>query len=90
MQHIDTLPKYGKKLSIYVGPRNVYPTIYVSYICKPFFLKKLKGLSTIVSFQTVFCYQYVELSNHYSAQGCVISPNFRRYHMGFNFAWLNI
>ena len=30
IQHIDTLPKYGKKLSIYAGPRNVYPTIYGS------------------------------------------------------------
>ena len=30
IQHIDTLPKYGKKLSMYVGPHDVYPTIDVN------------------------------------------------------------
>ena len=42
IQHIDTLPKYGKKNSMYVGPRDVYPTIYVSYTCKLFFFFKKK------------------------------------------------
>ena len=37
IQHIDTLPKYGKKkLAIYVGPGNIYPTIYESYTCELF------------------------------------------------------
>ena len=59
IQHIDTLPIYGKKRhSMYVGPRNVYPMIYVTYKCKPFYLK---GLWMIFSIQTVFCYQCVEL-----------------------------
>ena len=32
IQHIDTLPKYGKKkLSMYVGPHDVYPTIDVNF-----------------------------------------------------------
>ena len=59
IQHIDTLPKYGKKLSMYVGPRDVYLTIYVSYTTK-LLKKNFKGLSTIFSLQTVFCYQCIE------------------------------
>ena len=31
IQHIDKLPKYGKKLSMYVGPHDVYPTIDVNF-----------------------------------------------------------
>ena len=32
IQHIDTLPKYGKKkLSMYVGPHDVYPTLDVNF-----------------------------------------------------------
>ena len=32
IQHIDTLPKYGKKkLSMYVGPHDVYPTMDVNF-----------------------------------------------------------
>ena len=31
IQHIDTLPKYGKKLSMYVGPHDVYRTIGVNF-----------------------------------------------------------
>ena len=32
IQHIDTLPKYGKKkLSMYVGPHGVYPTRDVNF-----------------------------------------------------------
>ena len=31
IQHIATLPKYGKKLSMYVGPHDVYPTIDVNF-----------------------------------------------------------
>ena len=31
IQHIDTLPKYGQKLSMYVGPHDVYPTIDVNF-----------------------------------------------------------
>ena len=31
IQHIDTLPKYGKKA---LDIRNVYSTMYVSYTCK--------------------------------------------------------
>ena len=31
IQHIDTLAKYGKKLSMYVGPHDVYPTINVNF-----------------------------------------------------------
>ena len=31
IQRIDTLPKYGKKLSMYVGPHDVYPTIDVNF-----------------------------------------------------------
>ena len=30
IQHIDTLPKYGKKLSMYVGSYDVYPTVNVN------------------------------------------------------------
>ena len=42
-----------KKMSMYEGPRDVYPTIYVSYLCK-LFKQKLKGLKTIFSLQTMF------------------------------------
>ena len=76
IQLIDTLPKYGKKkLSMYVGPHDVYPTIDVncSILTKN---AKIKSFSTIFSLQTLFCYQCVELKNYYSAQACVISPNF--------------
>ena len=32
IQHIDTLPKYGKKkLSMYVGTHDVYPTMDVNF-----------------------------------------------------------
>ena len=31
IQHIDTLPKYGQKLLMYVGPHDVYPTIDVNF-----------------------------------------------------------
>ena len=31
IQHIDTLPKYGKKLSMYAGPHDVYPMIDVNF-----------------------------------------------------------
>ena len=65
IQHNDTLSKYGKKkLSIQVGPRDVYPTIYVSYTWKLFSVKKIEGLSTIFSLQTVklcFVIKCVEL-----------------------------
>ena len=52
IQHVDTLPKYGKK-SMYVGPRNVYPTIYVSYTCK-LFLKKIKTYRRYFLFKLCF------------------------------------
>ena len=31
IQNIDTLPKYGQKLSMYVGPHDKYPTIDVNF-----------------------------------------------------------
>ena len=60
IEHIDTLPKYGQKLSMYVGPHDVYLTIDVHFsIFKE--NAKIKSLSTIFSLQTLFCYQCVEL-----------------------------
>ena len=31
IQHMDTLPKYGQKLSMDVGPHDVFPTIDVNF-----------------------------------------------------------
>ena len=31
IQHIDTLPKYGQKLLMYIGPNDVYPMIDVNF-----------------------------------------------------------
>ena len=51
IQHIDTLPKYGKKLSTYVGSHDVYPTMDVKFravkLCKLFFLKNKKLVDNI-------------------------------------------
>ena len=47
IQHIDTLPNMvKKKLSMYVGPHDVYATIYLTYICK-FFLKEKKKIKRL-------------------------------------------
>ena len=49
-----------KKLSKYVDPHDVYPTMDVNFsvLTRE---SKIKSLSTIFSLQTLFCYQYVEL-----------------------------
>ena len=49
-----------KKLSMYVGPHDVHPTIDVNFsiLTKN---AKIKSFSTIFSLQTLFCYQCVEL-----------------------------
>ena len=49
-----------KKLSMYVGPHDVYPTMNVNCSILTRELKK-KDLSTIFSLQTLLCYQCVEL-----------------------------
>ena len=61
IQHIDTLPKYGKKkLSMYVGPHDVYPTMYVNFSILTRECKN-KTLLDNISLQTLFCYQCAEL-----------------------------
>ena len=57
IQHIDTLPKYGQKLSMYIGPHDVYPTMDVNFSILTRECKNKK----IFSLQTLFCYQCVEL-----------------------------
>ena len=63
IQHIDTLPKYqiwSKKLSMYVGPHDVYPTIDVHFSILTGECKNKKLVDNI--FSSVFvCYQCVEL-----------------------------
>ena len=63
-----------KKLSMYVGPHDVYPTIDVNFSILTRECKN-KKLVDKFSLQTLFCYQCVELFNHYSAKARVISLN---------------
>ena len=44
---------------MYIGPRNVYPMIYVSCICKH--LKTIKGFLAIFSLQNCVCYQIIKI-----------------------------
>ena len=65
IQHIDTLPKYGKKkLSMYVGPHDVHPTMDVNFsiltrecknknACRQYFLFKLCFVINVLNFKTI-------------------------------------
>ena len=58
IQHIDTLPKYGQKLSMYVGPHDVYPTIDVNFSiltreCKSKMLVDNIFLSNVLNYKTI-------------------------------------
>ena len=61
IQDIDTLPKYGKKkLSMYVGPHEVYPTMNVNFSILTRECKNKKLVDNIFS-SNLFCYQCAEL-----------------------------
>ena len=58
--HRYTAQICSKKLPMYVGPHDVYPTIDVNLSVLTRECKN-KSLSTIFSLQALFCYQCVEL-----------------------------
>ena len=67
IQHIDTLPKYGQKRSMYVGPHDVYPTIDVNFSiltrecnkkgCRQYFLFKLCFVINVLNFKTIIAHK---------------------------------